>query len=70
MAKKYAASMPPDLDLSDGYTVRLTALDPTTGSLVSGVNVSALGMQILLLGGTTGADLAVGPFMFVPGPGA
>ncbi len=70
MSVKKAASMPPDLDVSDGYTVRLTATDPTTGAVVSGVTVSNFAMQVLLLGGTAAGNLAVGPFMLVPGPGA
>jgi len=40
MAQKLVASLPPDLDLPANWIVRLTALDPTTGALVSGVNVS------------------------------
>src|SRR5947209_7452051 len=32
--------MPPEHDLSGGYTIRVDAIDPTTGATVSGINVS------------------------------
>lgn len=41
MAAPVVASLPPALDLPGGYTVRFTALDPTTGAVVSGVTISA-----------------------------
>lgn len=41
MAAPVTAALPPGLDLPGGYTLRFTALDPTTGALVSGVTVSA-----------------------------
>lgn len=62
--------MPPDLDLADGWTIRVTAVD-ATGALVSNVNVS--NMSIIAeapLGTDAGGGLTVGPFMLVPGPGA
>jgi hypothetical protein len=40
MAQKLTAALPPDLDLPANFIVRVSALDPTTGALVSGVNVS------------------------------
>lgn len=42
MAAPLAAQFAPDLDLGVSYTVRLTALDPTTGNLVSGVKISGV----------------------------
>jgi hypothetical protein len=68
MAQKLDVNMPQDLDLPDGWSVRVTALD-ATGALVNGVNVS--NMAIIAdapLGNVT--ELQVGPFMLVPGPGA
>lgn len=41
MAAPMTAALPPGLDLPGGYTLRFTALDPTTGAVVSGVTVSA-----------------------------
>lgn len=40
MAQKINAGMPPDLDLPANFVISLTAVDPTTGALVSGVNVT------------------------------
>lgn len=40
MAQKLVASLPPDFDLPANFIVQFTAVDPTTGSVVSGVNVS------------------------------
>lgn len=41
MAAPMTAGLPLGLDLPGGYTVRFTALDPTTGAVVSGVVISA-----------------------------
>jgi hypothetical protein len=62
--------MPPELELSGGFTIRLTAIDPTTGSTVSGVTIEQLVMMINTGEGTVPTDLAVGPYLLVPGPGA
>ena len=63
------AGMPPDTVIGDGYTVRFTALDPTTGAVVSGVVVSEANVTGEDLSGGGGAS-DLGPFMLVPGPGA
>jgi hypothetical protein len=34
------AELPPDCVLSAGYVIRITALDPTTGAAVAGVQLS------------------------------
>jgi hypothetical protein len=70
MAEALAAAMPPDLALYANYTIRLTALDPASGAVVSGVKVSALAMLVVPLGDTVPPDLAVGPYLLVPGSGA
>jgi len=62
--------MPAELDLADGWTLRVTALDPDTGAQVSGVQVSNLAIAVDLGAGTNPADLAVGPYLLVPGEGA
>ena len=62
--------MPAELDLADNWTLRVTALDPLTGAVVSGVKVSQLALEVELLGGTSAGDLAVGPYLLVPGSGA
>lgn len=62
--------MPADLDLADGWTLRVSALDPVTGAVVSGVKVSNLALEVELGAGTSAGDLAVGPYLLVPGSGA
>ena len=63
------AGLPEDLDIGDGYTLRVTALDPVSGNPVTGVTVSNLIFTAEQLAGTP-EGLEVGPFMLVPGPGA
>lgn len=40
MAAPVNVGIPPDLDLSGGYIIEFTALDPTTGADVTAVKVS------------------------------
>jgi hypothetical protein len=70
MSKPLTTGMPPDIDLGGGCTIRLTALDPTTGAVVANVNVSNLVLFVNLQGSTVPIDLVVGPYELVPGPGA
>jgi hypothetical protein len=69
MAEKIDVAMPQNLDLPGAWTIRATAVD-ATGAVVTGVKVGPL----LIVGDSptspTGQELAVGPFMLVPGPGA
>lgn len=67
MAKPYDASMPAELDLTGGYTIQLTALDPGSGATVSGITVSNLVLLVNTVGATVPTDLAVGPYLLVPG---
>lgn len=55
MAAPLLAPMPEMLVVQSGYTVRVTAVDPTTGALVAGVNV---GMEVIT--GTSFSDLPGG----------
>jgi hypothetical protein len=64
------AGIPPDLDLDGGYTISFVAVSATTGAEVSGVVVSAAQLLVDNVGAGTDEELAVGPFMLVPGPGA
>lgn len=68
MAQKIDVSMPQDLDLPDGWTIRVTAVD-LSGSVVSAVKVANMA---IIADAPLGADTSfnVGPFMLVPGPGA
>lgn len=63
------AGLPEDLDIGAGYTLRVTALDPSSGNPVSGVTVSNLIFTADQVAGTPG-ELETGPFMLVPGPNA
>lgn len=63
--------MPENLDLANGYTVRVTALDPDTGALVSGMSVQTVVLTAShgsLNAGSGGGDS--GEWFLVPGPSA
>jgi len=64
------SQLPPDLDLGPGYTLRVTAIDPSTGATVTGVTVSGLALMVKDLTGSGGSGLDIGPYMLVPGPDA
>jgi hypothetical protein len=73
VAAPVLAPMPDGLDLASGYTLRVTALDPTTGNLVAGVNV---GLEVItgtssepMAGGGEGS-YTIGPYLLVAGPSA
>jgi len=71
MAKPLVAALPPDLDIGPGYTLRVTALAVTDGSVVSAVKVNNFSVLVSDVGGTVDtSQLQVGPYMLVPGPGA
>lgn len=70
MAQPFDVALPPDLLLAGGYKVRVTAIDPTTGNTVAGVNVSNVTLQVEDLGGVGADALQSGPFMLVMGPNA
>lgn len=44
-------AMPPGLHLTGGYIIEVAALNPVTGSYVSGVDISNVTMQVDLLSG-------------------
>ena len=70
MSAPVEISMPPDLDLPDGYRVVWAAIDPTTGADVANVVVTNVSIFGTLLGTGSGGFLDLGPFMLVPGPSA
>lgn len=45
-AQPLIADMPQDLDLGGGFILRVTAVDPSTGALISGVKVSNLVLTV------------------------
>jgi hypothetical protein len=65
MAQPLIVTLPPGLDLWPGCTIRVTAVNPTTGAVVSGVKVSNVTIE-----GASDTPLALeyGPFMLVTGP--
>jgi hypothetical protein len=65
MSKPLTVSLPPDLDLSAGYTIRVTALDANTGAEVAGVIVSDIAFEVDSHGSSA---LDFGPFLLVTGP--
>jgi hypothetical protein len=70
MALPLVVTLPPNVHLSGGCIVRVAALDPTTGAIVTGVNVSDVTLQVDDIAGGALDDLAVGSWRLVPGPGA
>jgi hypothetical protein len=68
MSQPLIVTLPPNLQLWEGCVIRVTALNPTTGAVVSGVNVKNITIEADQLEGSE-SDLAVGPFMLVTGPG-
>lgn len=55
MAAPLKGSLPPDLDLGTGFLIQFTALDPNSGAVVGGVNVSGATMTVA---NVAGGDLA------------
>lgn len=56
MAQPLTVALPPGLELSSGYIIRVTAVSPTTGNTVAGVNVSDVTFQV----GDEGRNLGEG----------
>jgi hypothetical protein len=52
VAEPFDLPMPPNLVCVGDYVIRVTAIDPTTGATVSGVNVTEITMQVDNTGGT------------------
>jgi hypothetical protein len=65
MAQPLIVTLPPNLDLWPGCIIRVTAVDPATGSTVAGIRVSNISIEGV---SDDGAALAYGPFMLVTGP--
>ena len=68
MAQILNVPMTQDLDLPDGWTVRVTAVD-SAGAVVSAVQASEVSIVADAPLGNISA-LEVGPFLLVPGPEA
>ena len=60
--------MPGALDITEGYTLRVTAIDPTTGALVSGVNITKVVITATPADGSGGGGSTdIGQWFLVPG---
>lgn len=70
MAQKLKDSIPAGLDIDQDYKVLFTAIDATTGAVVTSVKVSKASLLVAQLSGDAPGSLASGPFMLVPGPQA
>lgn len=69
MAKPVVIGMPEDQDIGPTYMLRVTALDPTSGSLVAGVVVNTVVLDVSLVSGTADG-LVTGDWFLMPGPNA
>lgn len=70
MAKPLAIALPPQHVLTGGYQIVVTALDPDTGAVVSGVTVSNVTMQVESFNDTglaSGAFVVVNPVLIPAG---
>ena len=67
MAQPLTVALPPNLSLKGGYLVRVTALDPATGNVVTFANVANVTLQVEVTSGDA-LTLEQGPFLLVPGP--
>lgn len=63
------APLPESLDIGTGYTLRVSAIDPGSGAVVSGVNIQTVVLTAGTFIGDT-SELATGDWQLVPGPGA
>lgn len=71
MAAPLDIPMPEGLLLQEGYSLRVAALDPSTGNAVPGVTIGLVVITAdnigAVLGGGGGSS---GDWLIVPGPGA
>lgn len=70
MSLPVKTGLPDNMSIGPGYTIRFTAVDPTTGAVVAGVTISDASIFCTAQGSAGAGALDSGPFMLVPGPGA
>ena len=70
MPKNLVVPLTPGLILEGNYTLRLTALDPTTGNTVAGVKITNGALLATDFGPTTDQQPTqpLGPIFLIPGP--
>ena len=61
--------MPSGLDVGPNYTIRVTAIDPTTGAGVAGTKSTIVVIEAEAIGQNV-EDVVVGQWFLVPGPNA
>jgi hypothetical protein len=67
MPKPLTVPLPPNITLWGDCRLRVVALDPADGSIVSGVTITSFTIECVQL---RGKRIDSGPYMLVPGPGA
>lgn len=67
MPQPLTVPLPPNIDLWGSCVLRVAAIDPTDGSIVTGVDVKNVTIECVQL---RGGSLDSGSFQLVPGPGA
>lgn len=69
MAAPQNAPLPPFFTLNEGMIVRITAIDATTGAVVSGVKVSNASVDVdNFAPDEPTPDQPKGPIFLIPGP--
>ncbi len=62
MAQPLTVAFPPNLILTDGWLVTITAVDAVTGALVTGVTISEALIQVEVI---EGGNLSSGAFKMI-----
>ena len=70
MAREINVGMPGGLDIGATYTLRITAIDPSSGALVAGVQVGSVTITADQASVGDDGGFAQGDWFLVPGPGA
>lgn len=70
MAAPLLAPMPEALDLGPKYTLRVVALDPSTGNTVANVNIGTTVLTATNIGTAPADSFTQGDWFLVPGPNA
>lgn len=69
MSRPLNIGMPDMQDIGPTYTLRVTAISPVDGSVVSGVTVNTTVLDVSLVAGSADG-LETGQWFLVPGPNA